>query len=111
MPEKIGRKRRSWDEAFKRQVVEEVSQPGVSTAEVARRYGLNANLIFNWKRRFGDETADFLPVEVTAPEPVAAEDPEADGVIHIMLPRGIRMEVAGDYDPVALGRLLREASR
>ena len=111
MPEKKGRKRRSWDEAFKRRVVDEVSQPGVSTAEVARRHGLNANLIFNWKRRFGDATEDFLPVEVAAPESVDEEEPEAGGVIHILLPRGVRLEVSGNYDPVALGRLLREASR
>ena len=44
-------KRRRYTEAFKRQVVAEASGEGVSAASVARRHGLNANLIFNWRRR------------------------------------------------------------
>jgi transposase-like protein len=31
-------------------IVEEVQQPGRSVAEVAREYGVNANLIFGWTR-------------------------------------------------------------
>jgi transposase-like protein len=31
-------------------IVEEAQQPGRSVAEVARKYGVNANLIFGWTR-------------------------------------------------------------
>ncbi len=67
MSGKSRRTRRRRSDDFKRQVVAEASQPGVSVAAIARRYDLNNNLLFNWKRRFGVDIA-FLPVEVV-PEP------------------------------------------
>jgi transposase len=43
------RRTRSVDE--RKRIVEEALAPGVSVAAVARRHGLNANLIFKWIRR------------------------------------------------------------
>ena len=43
------RRTRSLDE--RKRIVEEALAPGVSVAAVARRHGLNANLIFKWIRR------------------------------------------------------------
>ncbi len=40
------RRTRSLDE--RKRIVEEALAPGVSVAAVARRHGLNANLIFKW---------------------------------------------------------------
>ena len=45
-------RRRRWSEAQKRQIVAETHEPGVSVAMVARRYNLNANQVFKWRRRF-----------------------------------------------------------
>jgi transposase len=36
--------------AEKRRVAQEALRPGVSVAEVARRHGINANLVFVWRR-------------------------------------------------------------
>ena len=44
--------RRRWSEAEKRRIVAESYQPGVSVSVVARRNDVNANLVFNWRRRF-----------------------------------------------------------
>jgi transposase len=44
------RPRRAWSEAEKRLIVEEALVPGASVAEVARRHGANANLVFTWRR-------------------------------------------------------------
>ncbi|CAH2606034.1 transposase (plasmid) [Rhodovastum atsumiense] len=44
------RKRRSYSEEEKRRIVAEANQPGASVADIARRYGINANLLFNWRR-------------------------------------------------------------
>jgi hypothetical protein len=55
------RSRRKWSGAFKRRVVAEAAELGVSVASVARRHDLNANLLFNWRRRCGAEGC-FLPV-------------------------------------------------
>src|SRR5450755_500874 len=51
----VGRRRRSWTREEKRRIVEESLQEGASIAEVARRYELNANLLFTWRRKMGVE--------------------------------------------------------
>ena len=43
------RRTRSLDE--RKRIVEDALAPGISVAAVARRHGLNANLIFKWIRR------------------------------------------------------------
>lgn len=55
-------------------IVEQPERRGASVAEVARRHGLNANLLFGWRRQYrqgvlGRHTrapAKLLPVRVTA---------------------------------------------
>ncbi len=67
------RVRRSWSDDEKRTICGQTLTPGVSVAQVARRYAMNANLIFNWLKdpRFQPDTAEaeeavFLPVEVSS---------------------------------------------
>ena len=71
------RKRRLWDDDEKHRIVAQTQVPGVSVSQVARRYDVNANLVFKWLRdpRFKPtpieaSTAPFLPVEVVAAPPV-----------------------------------------
>ena len=40
------RRRRTWSADQKQQIILESFAPGASVAEVARRYGLNSNLLF-----------------------------------------------------------------
>jgi transposase len=44
------RTRRSWSDDEKQQIVAEALAPGASVAEIARRCGANANLVFTWRR-------------------------------------------------------------
>jgi len=44
------RRRRSWSDDEKQSIVAEALCPGASVADVARRHGMNANLLFNWRR-------------------------------------------------------------
>ena len=68
------RKKRFWADEEKREICAQATTPGVSVAQVARRYAVNANLIFKWLKdpRFApeadasDQEATFLPVEVEA---------------------------------------------
>lgn len=89
--------------------------PGVSVAQVARRYDVNANPIFNWMKEpkfAADDTAQedgarFLPVEIV-PEPARASPPtEATGMIEVELANGHRLRISGGYDPEAIGRLVQ----
>ena len=44
------RTRRSWSDEAKQRIVAEAVVPGASVADIARRYGVNANLVFNWRK-------------------------------------------------------------
>ena len=48
MAGKKGLKKRVWSEDEKRTICAQTLTPGVSVAQVARRYSMNANLIFKW---------------------------------------------------------------
>ncbi len=110
------RKRRLWDDDEKHRIVAQTRVPGVSVSQVARRYDVNANLVFKWLRdpRFKaaeveDSGASFLPVEVVAAPPVI-EPKASDAKIEISPPNGHRVSASGSYDPDALCRLVRGLS-
>jgi transposase-like protein len=46
-------RRRFWSSDEKRRMVAESLGPGASVSKVAQRYGVNANLLFTWRRRDG----------------------------------------------------------
>ena len=50
---------------FKRSIVEQSYQPGVSVAALARANGLNANQVFAWRKLFRE--ANSLPVSDPVP--------------------------------------------
>ena len=111
------RTRRLWTDDEKRSICLQTTAPGVSVAQVALRYTVNANLIFKWLRDpkyrpkpgTGSEEAGlrFLPVEIVKEAPVIRQMPAADNHIEIDLVDGHRMRVSGSYDPEALARLIR----
>jgi transposase len=55
-------RRRTWSADQKQRIIAESFAPGASVAEVARRYGLNSNMLFTWRRR---ERADVKDVGKT----------------------------------------------
>jgi len=112
------RTKRLWTDEEKRSICFQTAAPGVSVAQVARRYAVNANLIFKWLRdpRYVPDPAlvarpaeevRFLPVEIVAKEHAPAAAPVAENRIEIELAGGHRMRISGSYDPEALVRLIR----
>lgn len=47
----VERRRRYWSKEEKRLIVAESFEEGASVAEVTRRYDVNANQLFNWRRQ------------------------------------------------------------
>jgi transposase len=96
----------------KRRIVEETLAEGVSVARIALAHGVNANLVFNWRRLYQKGllcdrgAAKLLPVQVTA-ESLSAGSASRDaacnagfssaGTIHIQL-RNARVRVEGSVD-------------
>jgi transposase len=114
-----GGPRRRWPEAAKRKIVEETFEPGASVAIVARRYELNANVVFAWRRlyRAGETSAagsgkapGLIPVKVIAPEPSV---PKTRGRPRIPPPQSesIEMRLADGTQVRFSGGLAREALR
>ena len=125
------RLRRLWEDEEKIRIVAQTRVPGVSVSQVARRYDVNANLIFKWLRdpRFNpapeaEPVPSFLPIEVVAEPPVLGppviDAAVVDAPVHeagvsgsrieIVSPSGHRISVSGAYDPDALCRLVRGLS-
>ena len=105
---------------FKRRLAIEACEPDISVAKLALRYGLNANMVFKWRReyragKFGvqssacqtPETPLFLPV-VTSATPSKVKPRAAGnepGYIEIL--RGdSRIRVCGDVTASALHLVL-----
>lgn len=117
-----GRKRRNWSDEEKISICLQTKAPGVSVSQVARRYAMSGNQIFNWLKdvRFSPsepdeviEDAVFLPITVSsdaAPEPAADCSPVLTTLpsrLEIALSGGHRLSVEGHFDGAELARLLK----
>ena len=120
MAGKKGQKKRFWSDDEKREICQQTTVPGVSVAQVARRYAMNANLIHNWLKdpRFAPECeiddpdchGGFHPVEVAGAVtvPMLEGARELDAAVSaqrvdIILSDGRRILVEG---PTALSGVL-----
>jgi transposase len=127
MAGKQGQKKRFWSDEEKISICGQTRAPGVSVAQVARRYAMNANLIHKWLRdpKFApgleiveelvSETPCFLPVEIVerpgANDTAPTRDPRpVQNAIEIDIAGGHRLRIIGGYDPEALARLIRGLS-
>lgn len=122
------RTKRLWTDEEKRSICLQTTAPGVSVAQVARRYAMNANMIFKWLRdprytpeagsgapAIAPDAAGFLPVEIVDrprhEDPARAIDPvPVAGTIEIDIAGCHRLRISGAYDPDALARLIRGLS-
>lgn len=115
-----GGRRRRYSLAFKRQVVEETLAGGESVSMVARRHDLNANLLFNWRRRYQNGTltgaaeapAALLPIRVaTTLERPTPKRTDGGAELELLLASGHRVRVRGVVDPAVLCAALEVLSR
>ena len=111
------RKRRNWSDDEKISICLQTKAPGVSVSQVARRYAMRGNQIFNWLKdtRFSPSAADeadedgvFLPITVSneqAAEYNAVSIPPSR--LEIALSGGHRLSVEGHFDGSEIARLLK----
>lgn len=108
-------RRRRYDPAFKRAIVEQTLTSGASVARIAREHGINANQLFKWRRQYLLATQDaqsvaLLPVTLVADKPVpnASTSPissSGTGRIEITLAGGT-VRVQGAVDTATLQQVL-----
>jgi transposase len=101
----------------KERIVRETLEPGTSVAEIARRHGVNANLLFGWRRQHQQgllahsrepRSVKLLPIELAASTEAV---PAAAGSIEIELPTGERVKVVGDVNVDRLWKVLAALAR
>ena len=92
------RRHRAWPESLKREIVAASLVPGASVSRVARRYDVNANQVFAWRRRYRDGASEpaelrLLPVTVTPDQPERTAPAGVSELIEIVLAGGYRIRV------------------
>ncbi len=107
----VRRRNRSWPEPLKREIVAATFEPGASVAAVARRYEVNANQLFGWRKLFGPPGLDtmtpgLVPVVLTGGVPSLAPPISPDDRIEIELAGGYRVRIGGDVVASTLRRVL-----
>jgi transposase len=133
--ERGSRRFRSLEE--KLAILKEADEPGASVAAVARQHGMNANLLFGWRRlrqagllekqRYSRSAPLLLPVKITTPtltptrrmgkrtrksaRVAAVESPTSASGMEIMLSDGVRIRLSGEAGRMLLERLLERLSR
>ncbi len=109
------RRNRLWPEALKREIVAASYEPGSSASVVARRYDVNTNQLFAWRKlyRDGDRARAeprgpvLLPVTVRAePGMPARPSSSAADTIEIELSGKYRVRIGSGVDGSALRRVL-----
>jgi len=101
-------RRRGYTAIEKSRMIAEAFRPGVVVADAARRLGVDASLLYRWRRLSEEEPSTpprFLVVAdttVEAEERVAPE-PLRSGRLEIDFPTGTRLRVDGAFDPATLG--------
>ena len=118
--------RRRHSEALKRDLVERSLQPGASVSALAQEHGINANLLFNWRRLHlraqnpdsaSTSLPTLLPVTVqpemqvpTAPaQPPSALARAPTGTIEIEI-GSARVRLRGAVDDASVRGVLRALS-
>ena len=108
----VTRRHRTIDE--RRAVVAETLEPGVSAAEVSRRHGGNANLIFNWRplQQQGVRGArvpratDRGLIPVTVVSECGSVGPASAGMLRVDFPGGIQLHINGSAEAALLERVV-----
>ena len=119
------RSRRNHDQGFKDDLVGQSLVPGASVSAIAMKGGINANLLFKWRREHVRARADAAPAAATllpvcvipVADPAPAAQPSApvgpavnqgarSGVIEVEI-AGALLRLRGAVDEAVLGTVLR----
>src|SRR5581483_739326 len=80
-------KRRHRSKQERRRIAEESLQPGISVAVLARRHGVNANQVFQWRKLLREGRLDEKPA-VAQLMPVRVSDPVDEHVRPVRIHSG-----------------------
>jgi transposase len=94
-------KRRHYEQAFKRHLVELTLVPGASVARIALDHRLNANILFRWRRHYLRELGGTGQRPAAALLPVTVS--EAEGALEVISERAPSVRGRGKRELAASG--------
>lgn len=110
-------RRRAWSDEEKQAIIAESSHDGVVISDVARRYGLRPQQLFNWRNEFRKREARlmcggtpvFTPVMIADERPATApaEAPVSDVPLIEIVLGVVTVRTRGSVDAKALTAVLR----
>jgi transposase len=107
------KRRRRWTLEAKRRIAEESFEASTSVAQLAQKYAVNANQIFQWRKKYREgrlensDSINLLPVTVSHEAIVKVTDgshtpgPTPTGTLEITLPKG-SLRIVGRVDLAVL---------
>jgi transposase len=107
----LGERRRRWSVEDKLRIVAETEAAGATVREVARRHGLNANLLYTWRRMAEGRPArpagvQLIPVTIAEPAPTPRPRRSSGAAIEIALPGGVKVKVGEAVTSERLAQVL-----
>ena len=110
-------RRRAWSDEEKQAIIAESSHDGVVISDVARRYGLRPQQLFNWRNEFRKREARlmcggtpvFTPVMIADERPATApaEAPVSNAPLIEIVLGVVTVRTRGSVDAKALTAVLR----
>lgn len=108
------KRRPNYPLAFKRQLAEKACVENVSVAQLALEHGLNANMLFRWRRQLRagqlDEGAVLLPVALAPSDTMPPASRGSSGLIEIRIGEAV-VRIEGAPDTGTLGAVLQSLQR
>jgi transposase len=101
-------RRRRWTDAERAAIVAESLAPGARASEIALRYGLHRNQLYDWRRQFRSAAGADASLVASDFVPVVADNQGGSGVAVIEIEiGGATLRVGAGVELGFLGKVLR----
>ena len=108
-------RRRRWSDDERLQILTEAFSPGACVAEVCRRHDVSTALIYTWRRKLREASAEPMPDTVPGSGFVEAVMVEEGGSVHpgmqpamiVDLARGKRISIFASASPAIVAAALK----
>jgi transposase len=119
----LGKERRRWSEEAKQAMVAETLEPGETVTNVARRRGVNASMLFAWRKQLLPNAAAsreapaapapiFMPLAIASNAAAAAAPISCSApMIELQLVGGAQVKIVGAPDPDLVTAVLKALPR
>jgi transposase len=119
----LGKERRRWSEEAKRAMVAETLEPGETVTNVARRHGVNASMLFAWRKQVLPSSAAsreapaaaapfFMPLAIASNAPPSPPPSSCSApTIELQFADGAHVKIVGAPDPDLVAAVLKALPR